>query len=103
MSGGLKVGLKIKSVIENAKQNPSWFSVLAGHRNFFIHEAAPYIAIEISSGTGSYELLIMREHLKSFKDNKKFIRLSELNEIVQGFINSKPIIQYDLTNLFNGI
>lgn len=52
-----KVGLKIKSIIENAKQNPSWFVNLTEHRNFFIHEAAPYIAIDISNGSGNYELL----------------------------------------------
>ena len=52
------VGLKIKLIIENAKQNPSWFSNLVGHRNFFIHEATPYIAIDISNGPGSYEVII---------------------------------------------
>jgi hypothetical protein len=98
-----KVGLKIKSVIENAKHNSSWFSDLAEHRNLFIHEAAPYIAIDISSGPGNYELLIMKENLKSFEDSEKFIRLSELNKIVQGFINSKTIIQDDLINLFKTI
>jgi hypothetical protein len=98
-----KVGLKIKSIIENAKQNTSWFVNLTGHRNFFIHEAAPYIAIDISGGTGNYELLIMKENLKNFKNKDKFLKLSELNEIVQGFINAKPIIQDDLVSLFNGI
>lgn len=97
------IGLKIKSIIENANQNPSWFSTLAGHRNFFIHEAAPYIAIDISGGTEKYELLIMKEHLKIFENNDKFIKLSELNEIVQGFMKAKPIIQNDLASLFNGI
>ncbi len=97
------VGLKIKSIIESAKQNSSWFRALDEHRNFFIHNGAPYVAIDISNGPGSYELLIMRENLKSFEDNEKFIRLSDLNKIVQGFINSKPIIQDNLINLFKTI
>lgn len=94
------VGLKIKAIIENANQNPSWFSNLAKHRNFFIHEAAPYIAIDISGGNDNYELLIMKANLKIFENDDKFIKLSELNEIVQGVINAKPVIQADLINLF---
>jgi hypothetical protein len=97
------VGLKIKSIIENASQNPSWFSNLAGHRNLFIHEGAPYIAIDISRGPGDYELLIMKKNIKSFENNDEFIKLSELREIVQGFVRAKPIIQADLISLFNAI
>lgn len=82
------VGLKIKSIIENASQNPSWFSNLAGHRNLFIHEGAPYIAIDISRGPGDYELLIMKKNIKSFENNDEFIKLSELREIVQGFVSN---------------
>lgn len=95
------VGLKIKSLIENANQDPRWFSNLAKHRNFFIHEAAPYIAIDISGGKGNYELLIMKENMKTFENKDTYISLSELNEIVQGFIKAKPVIQNDLTSLFS--
>lgn len=98
-----EVNLKIKAIIENAKQDQSWFFELDGHRNFFIHNAAPYIAIDINNGTGNYELLIMKENLRSFEDSGKFIKLSELNKIVQGFINSKSIIQNDLISLFKTI
>lgn len=97
------LGLKIRSIIENANQNPRWFSDLVEHRNFFIHEAAPYIAVDITNGPGNYELLIMRENLTLSEDPEKFITLSELNEIVRGFIDATPIIQNDLVNLFNGI
>jgi hypothetical protein len=97
------VGLKIKSIIESAKQDSSWFSALAGHRNFFIHEGAPYIAVDISGGNGNYELLIPKENIKTFEDKRKFITISEINKIVQGFIESKPIIQSDLINLFKAI
>lgn len=72
-------------------------------RNFFIHEAAPYIAIDISGGSNKYELQIMKENLKIFENKEKFITLSELIEIVQGFIKAKPFIQDDLVDLFNGI
>jgi len=94
---------EINSACELIKQNPSWFSNLDQHRNFFIHNATPYIAIDISSGPGNYELLIMKENLKDFKNKEKFITFFSLNEIVQGFLNSKPIIQDDLVNLFKAI
>ncbi len=95
-----KVGLKIKSIIDSAGQDSRWFGELAGHRNLFIHEATPYLAIDISNGPEKYELLIMKENLKSFEDDSKFVTISELNNIVQGFVNSKPLIQSDLINLF---
>ena len=98
-----KVGLKIKSIIENANQNPSWFNALDKHRNFFTHNGSPYVSIDITRGRGNYELLIMKENLKSFEDEEKFIRMSMLNEIVQGFVNSKPIIQADIVSLFDAI
>lgn len=98
------VGLRIKTIIESANQDSSWFTDIAGHRNFFIHEGAPYIAVDISGGKGKYELLIPRENIKTFEDITKFIKISEINNIVQGFIKSKPIIQSDLINIFkNGL
>lgn len=95
-----KLGLEIKSIFENADHNPNWYRDLVEYRNFFIHEATPYIAIDITNGPGNYDLLIMRENLTLFEDPKNFITLSELNVIVQGFIDAMPIIQNDLVSLF---
>jgi len=95
-----KVGLKIKQVIEAAGKSADWFQKLVSHRNFFIHEGAPYFAIDISLGTGKYDLLIMRENIKDFKDDSKFIKLSEVNSIVKGFSDAKQIIQKHLIELY---
>ena len=95
-----KVGLEIKRVIEKAKQNAEWFQNLDSHRNFFIHEGAPYISIDISKGSEKYDLIIMKKNLKVFDDHQKFIMLSEINQIVRGFALAKPVIQQTLIALF---
>lgn len=93
-------GLKIKSVIENSEQDPGWFRALDDHRNFFIHEGAPYFVIDITGGPENYDMLIMKENIKEFKDESKYIKLSELNEMVQGFEAAIPAIQENLIDLF---
>lgn len=95
-----RAGLAIKSVIEAAGHDARWFQELDGHRNFFIHEGAPYLAIDISIEDTPYDLLIMKENIKSFEDESKFVRLSEINDIVNGFASAKPAIQQHLAGLF---
>jgi len=95
-----KAGLKIKNVIESEGLDSQWFQDLDSHRNFFIHEGAPYLAIDVSHGSTQYDLLIMKENIKFFKDTSKFFKLSELNTIVQGFVAAKPVMQKHLIELF---
>jgi hypothetical protein len=95
-----EAGLKIKEVIENAGKTPDWFIALDKHRNFFLHHAAPYFAVDVSEGTSKYDLLIMRENIKHFNSPKKFVALSEIDKIVEGFLMTKPIIQDHLINLY---
>lgn len=98
-----KVGSTIKKIIEDAGKPSDWFQKLVRHRNFFIHESAPYLAVDISRGPGKYDLLIMRENLYSFEDQSQFIRLSEINSIVQGFAAATPIFQKHLIELYQEI
>ena len=95
-----KVGLMIKKIIEDAGKTSDWYQKLVSHGNFFIHESAPYFAVDISQGSGKYDLLITKENIKHFKDCSKFIKLSEINLIVQGFAVAKPIIQKHLIKLY---
>jgi hypothetical protein len=95
-----KAGLKIKQIIEAAGKPFDWFQKLVSHRNFFIHEGTPYFAVDISQGPGKYDLLIMKKNIKCFKDDSKFIKLSEINSIVVGFSVAKPIIQKHLIELY---
>lgn len=90
----------IKRVLKKAGQDSLWFENLCKHRNFFIHNAAPYIAVDISPTIKNKDVLVMKENLRDFTDNDKFIRLSQIEEIMKGFVASKPIIQKYLQNLF---
>jgi hypothetical protein len=96
-----QAGQKIREILLNAGQNASWFVQLDTHRNFFMHEGAPYIAVDLSNDSdGRYDLLIMKENIRDFSNSDKFIRLSALSTIANGFELSKPLIQQYLVNLF---
>lgn len=94
-----KTGEKIKKILTENGQNPDWFVLLDKERNFFIHNAAPYIAIDISREPP--DLLIMKENIKDFSDPKKFIKLSELDQIVKGFWEAKNILRKHLIQIYS--
>lgn len=94
-------GPSIKSVLDKANEDSSWFVALDSHRNFFLHNGAPYVAVDISpSLINGFDVLITKENIKSFRDKHKFLRLSDIDKIVKGFTASKPIIQTYLRRLF---
>jgi hypothetical protein len=96
------VGRTIRQVLEAAGQDAQWFARLDDHRNFFLHEGAPYFAVDLSrADTGHYDLLIMKRNLRSFEDTGQFVRYSELRQIVGGFQNSKLPVQQHLAGLFS--
>lgn len=96
------VGLTIRQVLETAGQDPAWFQSLNRHRNFFIHNGAPYFAVDLSKADeGNYDLLIMKRNLHSFDDEDEFVPFSKLKEIVRGFQEAKPAVQQHLAGLFS--
>jgi len=96
-----KLGKSIADVLTQGNQDAEWFVALDKHRNFFMHEGAPYLAIDISNEPKAFDLLIMKENVRVFTDPEKFIALSEINIIVQGFITAKQRLQEYLASLFN--
>jgi hypothetical protein len=93
-------GLSIKSILYKANQDSLWFVALDTHRNFFLHEGAPYVSVDISPSLNSFDVLVMKENIKSFGDESKFLRLSDIDKIVKGFSTYKPVIQKYLIELF---
>lgn len=75
-------GLCIKKILHDAGQDTGWFTKLDNYRNFSIHEGALNIAVDLTNALPYYDLLIMMENLCEFKDQSKFFRLSNLNDIV---------------------
>lgn len=98
-----EAGLKIKRLVESEGHDSRWFQALKSRRNFFTHEGAPWFAIDVSHGPQAYDLLIMKGNIKSFENSSKFIKLSELGTIVEGFLSAKHAIQRHLIELFQQV
>ena len=96
-----QLGQELRRIIEAAGEDPGWFVHLDTHRNFFMHHGAPYFAVDLSNEPERYDLFIMKENLRTFEDETKFVRLSELRDIVEGFTRSKRVLQEYLINLFS--
>jgi hypothetical protein len=81
--------------------DPRWFHHLDRARNTFIHNATPYIAVDLSEAeNNTYDLLIMRENLHEFNDESKFIRLSALNNTGRCFFKAVPIFEKFIASLY---
>ncbi|MCH8034981.1 MAG: hypothetical protein IH950_14640 [Bacteroidetes bacterium] len=93
-------GLVLKDILKNAGIDTGWFIDLDYHRNFFMHSGAPYIIVNITNAPRC-DLIITKENIKTFDNQEKFLQLSDIDNIFQGFLQSKPIIQESLIKLFN--
>ena len=96
-----QLGRAIQDALGGKPEDVAWFQSLDKHRNFFIHEGAPYLAVDISLASDAYELLIMRKNVKRFTTPKQYVALSEVNTIVQGFLAAKVKLQKHLASLFS--
>lgn len=88
-----KIGDKLRQIIVQNKIASDWFVKLDKHRNFFIHDGAPYIAFDMTNAPNEYELLIMKKNIKNFENENEFIRLADLDEIAHGFLASTMALQ----------
>lgn len=94
------LGQKVEDINEELKQllikkgqDIEWYRLLDSGRNFFIHDGTPFFAIDYTNHSiGQYDILIMKENIKSFEQKKKYYRLSDFNKIIIGFYQSKNII-----------
>lgn len=96
-------GSTIKKILQAYGQSIDWFIDLDTHRNFLLHEGTAYIAIDISNAPQKYDLIIMKENLKTFTDTRKFFLLTELSHIVQSFEKGKVALQKELILLFKNL
>jgi hypothetical protein len=94
----------LKNAVATAGQGNGdlrWFHHLNMARNVFIHNATPYIAVDLSEEENNkYDLLIMRENLHEFSDESKFIRLSGLNNVGRCFFKAVPIFEKFIASLY---
>jgi hypothetical protein len=75
------------------------------HRNFFTHEASPYIAIEDRLVIPpEYDLIVMRTNIREFKTAAPadYFRLSECARVVEGLKKLTKQMQEELTKKLEG-
>ena len=92
-----------KKIILSTFKDKDWYDKLAKHRNCFAHQAAPYIAIDLTHEKKHYDLIIMKKHLKKFEEKETFVLLSELNIIVNGFRKARYALQQHIVNYINNL
>lgn len=95
------MGKIIKKIIDDSGLDSMWFVSLAGNRNFFIHEGAPYLAVDTSNGKGNYDLVVMKENIVDLTSNDNWFSLSTLNKIVNGFIKSNQVLQQHMVAIID--
>ncbi len=95
-----EIGKAVREALGGKLEDSAWFQSLDKHRNFFIHEGAPYLAVDISEEPDAYDLLIMRSNVRRFTTPRQYVALSEVNSIVQGFLAAKTKLQKHLISLF---
>lgn len=86
-----QIGIEMKCILEKNNKPTEWFALLDRERNFFIHEGAPYHAIDITNE--NYDLIIMKDNIKHFENKDEYTKLSEINTIVKGFFEGIHAIQ----------
>jgi hypothetical protein len=92
-----------KGIILSGVAHKEWYDKLEKHRNDFIHLAAPYVIIDLTHEGKYYDLIITKEHLRKFDDNNKFVLLSELNIIVNGFQKARSALQKHLVDYIDNL
>ena len=93
---------KFGSTVADVLNQNDWFKSLDAHRNFFMHEGAPYLAVDLSVEPDHFDLLILKKNIISFSNPDDFVALSDVNAIVHGFVVSKLQLQTHLITLFRG-
>lgn len=98
-----QINNEFKNIILRDDINATWYDDLEKHRRFFIHQGVPYIAIDLTNEGINYDLIIMKENLKKFDNRKKFLLLSDLNKIVNGFLKARGALQRHIIDYINNL
>lgn len=83
-----------------SNSNGAWYKDLKKIRNLFIHETAPYMAINSSANPRS--LLIVDKDYGSSLDENNCISEEEINSIINGFNSFAKNLQREIINIIEG-
>jgi hypothetical protein len=69
-----------------------WFEKLNDWRHHFTHCGTPWIAVCLDQEP-TYDLLVMKSNVHDFNDAETFFRLTELSQVLKGFMEALRLVQ----------
>lgn len=97
-----QIDSKINAILSQKSHDNQWISLLITHRDFMSHIGGVYIAIDISSSNSNeWDLLLMKSNIKNFDIREDYIPFSEIDHIVNQFLDAMDILQEYLIKLFD--
>lgn len=88
----------VRQVVANGGGSTLWIDELDRERNYFMHRGAPYLAVDVSRT--KYDLLFLKNNVVDLGASNDFVRLSELDSMVQGFRKARPLVRDYLAGLY---
>ena len=80
---------KILTAILRAKgYNTDWIDFLNDERNLFVHQTAPWFAIEVTSGTPPYEIVLLKRNVHNLDDPQNYVRIEQYRAVHKGFLEA---------------
>lgn len=75
----------LKAIIHAKDYNTEWIDFLNDERNYFVHQTAPWFAIEVTGGTPKYEIVVLKRNTHDLKNPADYVRIEEYRKVQQGF------------------
>ena len=82
----------VEAVLTAHGSPQEWRKKLGDWRHHFTHSGTPWIAVCLDQEP-AYDLLVMMSNVHDFTDAERFFRLSELNEVLKGFMEALRLVQ----------
>ncbi len=83
---GYTKSMKIFSkILKDRGESDDWLKEFFNNRGHFTHAGTPWFAVSVKSES-EYELLILKENVKCLDDPKKYVKFSDLDNYIHGFM-----------------
>lgn len=88
----------VEAVLAAQNAPMEWLKKLEEWRHHFTHSGTPWIAVCLDQEP-AYDLLVMKSNVHDFTDAETFFRLSELNEVLRGFMEALRLVQQRIVDV----
>ena len=78
----------LKAILQAKGYHTDWIDFLNDERNCFIHQTAPWFAIEVTGGTPQYEIVILRRNVHDLEHTKNYVRIEKYRAVHKGFFEA---------------